>query len=339
MCAKRLGCATLRLGTAPGVLSSASVAGKKEGEGPLKRCFDYISSDAWFGEKSWEKAESAMLKKCFSLACGKASLSPGELDFILSGDLLNQCAGSAYALRDSGAPYLGLYGACSTMSEALCLAALLIDGGAGEKVAALTSSHFCSAERQFRYPLEYGSIRTPTSQWTVTAAGAVILSACAAGPYVTHVTVGRIVDAGVTDTSNMGAAMAPAACDTLTRHFEDTGRGPDYYDAVLTGDLGQVGSEILCELLAMRGVNLGARHVDCGSIIYDAPRQGVCSGGSGCGCGASVFAGYALDNLRSGVWRRVLFAATGALMSPTTSQQGESIPGICHAVAFETERS
>ena len=338
MCAKRLGGATLQLERAPGVLSSASVAGKKEGEGPLKRCFDYISPDAWFGEKSWEKAESTMLRKCFSIACDKAALAPSGLDFILSGDLLNQCAGSAYALRDSGAPYLGLYGACSTMSEALCLGSVLIDGGAGQKVAALTSSHFCSAERQFRYPLEYGSIRTPTSQWTATAAGAVILCDSAPAPYITQVTIGRIMDAGVTDTSNMGAAMAMAACDTLTRHFEDTGRGPDYYDAVLTGDLGRVGSEILAELMAMRGIGLGAKHMDCGSLIYDAERQGVCSGGSSCGCSASVFAGYALGNMRSGIWKRVLFAATGALMSPTTSLQGESIPGICHAVAFESER-
>lgn len=338
MCAKRVGSATLMLEHAPGVLAGASVAGKKEGEGPLKRFFDYISPDARFGESSWEKAESAMLHQCFSIACDKAGITPSSLDFILSGDLLNQCAGSAYALRDSGAPYIGLYGACSTMSEAICLGSLLIDGGAGEKVAALTSSHFCSAERQFRYPLEYGSIRTPTSQWTATASGAVILARDAGAPYVTSVTIGRILDAGITDTSNMGAAMAMAACDTLTRHFEDTGRGVDYYDAVITGDLGRVGSDILHELLEMHGIALGARHIDCGAILFDAERQGVCSGGSGCGCSASVFSGYVLENLRCGVWKRVLFAATGALMSPTTSLQGESIPGVCHAAAFETER-
>lgn len=338
MCAMRLGRATLKLDHAPGVLSSASAVGKKEGEGPLKRSFDYIGPDAYFGEKSWEKAESALLKKCFGIACGKAGIAQGDLDYILSGDLLNQCAGSAYALRESGAPYLGLYGACSTMAEALSLAAVLIDAGAGEKVAALTSSHFCSAERQFRFPLEYGSMRTPTSQWTVTGAGALILAAAAPAPYITRVTTGRIVDMGITDTSNMGAAMAGAACDTLERHFEDTGRGVDYYDAVITGDLGITGGDILRELMGMDGLSLDARHFDCGGIIYDAERQGVCAGGSGCGCSASVLAGYVLDNLRSGVWKRVLFAATGALMSPTTSQQGESIPGICHAVSFEMER-
>ena len=337
MCAKRLGKQTLAIERAAGVLSSANAAGKKEGDGPLARCFDYIGSDARFGEKSWEKAESSMLRRCFDLACDKAGIAPGALDFILSGDLLNQCAGSAYALRDASAPYLGLYGACSTMSESLCLAALLIDAGAGEKVAALTSSHFCSAERQFRFPLEYGSVRTPTSQWTVTAAGAVILALNALAPYVTRVTPGRILDAGITDTSNMGAAMAPAACDTLCAHFSDTGREPDYYDAIVTGDLGKVGSDILRELLEMRGVSLGARHFDCGAIIYDAERQGVCSGGSGCGCSASVLAGYVIPNLRSGIWKRVLFAATGALMSPTISLQGESIPGICHAASLEME--
>ena len=337
MCAKRLGRATLELERRPGVLASASAVGKKEGEGPLKRSFDYVCPDAYFGEKSWERAESAMLRKCLLLACGKAGLAPEGLDFILSGDLLNQCAGSAYALRDSGAPYLGLYGACSTMAEALLLASLIIDGGGAEKVAALTSSHFCSAERQFRYPLEYGSLRAPASQWTVTGAGAVILATDAPGPYITCVTSGRIVDLGVTDSANMGAAMAPAACDTLERHFAETGRAPDYYDAVITGDLGETGSRLLRELLSLDGVELGARHFDCGAMIYDAERQGVCSGGSGCGCSASVLAGYALDNMRSGGWRRVLFAATGALMSPTSSQQGESIPGICHAVAFETE--
>lgn len=338
MCAKRLGRATLELTRAPGVLASASVVGKKEGDGPLKRSFDCISEDAYFGERSWEKAESALLKKCFDLVCGKAGVAPGDLDYVLSGDLLNQCAGSAYALRDSGAPYLGLYGACSTMAEALALASILIDGGAGKKVTALTSSHFCSAERQFRFPLEYGSVRTPVSQWTVTGAGALILAGDAPAPYITRVTTGKIVDLGVTDASNMGAAMAPAACDTLERHFADTGRSPDYYDAIITGDLGITGGKILTELLSLDGISLGARYFDCGGMIYDAKRQGVCSGGSGCGCSASVLAGYVLDNIRSGGWKKVLFAATGALMSPTTSQQGESIPGICHAVAFETER-
>ncbi len=338
MCAKRLGEATISLDNAPGVLASASCAGKKEGEGPLARYFDYIAPDARCGEKSWEKAESALLRRCFELCCGRAGLAPEALDCVVSGDLLNQCAGSAYALRESGAPYLGLYGACSTMSEGLAAASMLIDGGGMGNVAVCTSSHFCSAERQFRYPLEYGSLRAPTSQWTVTGAGAVILSRGAPPPYVNLITVGRIVDMGVTDASDMGAAMAPAAADTLARHFADTGRDFADYDAVITGDLGVTGSEILRELLGMEGYAPDARYFDCGAVIFDPKRQGVCSGGSGCGCSASVFAGYVLGNMRSGRWKRVLFAATGALMSPTTSAQGESIPGICHAVALENGR-
>ena len=329
--------ASLRIGRRVGVLSSASVAGRKEGEGPLRRYFDRIEQDAYFGESSWEKAESAMLRETLCLACRKADTAPESLDFILAGDLLDQCAGSAFAMRGLGAPFIGLYGACSTMAEALGLAAVLIDVGAGQKVAAATSSHFCSAERQFRFPLEYGSLRSPVSQWTVTGSGALLLALDGPPPYITRVTFGRIVDRGVTDTSNMGAAMAPAAADTLLRHFAASGHGADYYDAVLTGDLGRTGSGILAELLGFEGVSLAGRHFDCGGIIYDAGRQKVNSGGSGCGCSASVLAGYVMELMRSGQWKRVLFAATGALMSPTTSRQGESIPGICHAVSFEAE--
>ena len=338
MAEKKRGAQSVLLQNRPRVLSFASMAGPKEAEGPLAGTFDETFTDDTLGEKSWERGEAKMLEHTVDLALSKARVYADAVDAFLGGDLLNQIVSASYTARQLGAPFLGLYGACSTMADALCLGALLIDGGAGEKVAALTSSHFCSAERQFRFPLEYGSVRTPTSQWTATAAGAVILAADAPAPYVTRVTPGRIVDAGVTDTSNMGAAMAMAAADTLSRHFADTARAPDYYDAVLTGDLGKVGSDILAELLAMRGITLGARHMDCGVLIFDAERQGVCSGGSGCGCSASVLSGYVLDNMRAGVWKRVLFAATGALMSPTTSLQGESIPGICHAAALETER-
>ena len=257
---RRVGAQTLMLQIQPSILAGAAVAGKKEGEGPLGRSFDYICQDAYFGESSWEKAESAMLRRAFELACDKAGAAPSELDFILSGDLLNQCAGSAYALRDLSPPYFGLYGACSTMAESLLLGSLLLDGGCGKRVAALTSSHFCSAERQFRFPLEYGSVRTPTSQWTVTGAGALILADKGPGPYVTCVTPGRIVDAGITDSNNMGAAMAPAACDTLAAHFSDTGRAPSYYDAVITGDLGLLGRDIVRELMGMQGFDLGRLH-------------------------------------------------------------------------------
>ena len=224
------------------------------------------------------------------------------------------------------------------MAEGLGLAALLVDGGYFESAAAATGSHFCSAERQFRYPLEYGGVRTPTAQWTVTGAGCVVLSREGAGPYVTRFTPGRIVDAGIKDMANMGAAMAPAAYDTLKRHFEQTGRAPGYYDVVLTGDLGRLGQEILRDLFAADGVDLGPNYMDCGVLIYDIERQDTHCGGSGCGCSASVLTGHFLRGMRDGLWRRVLFAATGALMSPTTAQQGESIPAICHAVAIESGR-
>ena len=337
MSALRSGHGTLLLERAPGVLAAASVVGKKEGAGALAGYFDRVETDASFGQKSWERAESAMLRECLRLACEKAGIAAQSLDAVLAGDLINQCAGSSYALRDCGAPFIGLYGACSTMAEALCLAAVIIDGGGAGKVAALTGSHFCTAERQFRFPLEYGALRTPSSQWTVTGAGALILSDAAPPPYVTCVTFGVPYDAGIKDTSDMGAAMAPAACSTLLAHFAATGREPDFYDAVITGDLGRRGSDILAELLEMNGLRLGGRHIDCGSLIYGGDRS-VKSGGSGCGCSASVLAGYVLSRLRSGEWKRVLFAATGALMSGVTSQQGESIPGVCHAAALEMER-
>ena len=326
---------TLVLKNAPAVSAFASVVGQKEADGPLGRRFDAVEPDARAGQDSWEKAESAMLRRAIDMAAGRAGGAPG---CVLAGDLLNQCAGSAYAVRGLAAPFFGLYGACSTMAEALGMAALLVDGGYFESAAAATGSHFCSAERQFRYPLEYGGVRTPTAQWTVTGAGCVVLSREGAGPYVTRFTPGRIVDAGIKDMANMGAAMAPAAYDTLKRHFEQTGRAPGYYDVVLTGDLGRLGQEILRDLFAADGVDLGPNYMDCGVLIYDIERQDTHCGGSGCGCSASVLTGHFLRGMRDGLWRRVLFAATGALMSPTTAQQGESIPAICHAVAIESGR-
>ena len=326
---------TVKLASPPAIIASASVVGAKEGDGPLKEGYDYISSDSYFGEKTWEKAESSMFRRCFTTVCDKAALAPSELDYILAGDLLNQCIGSAFALKDSGAPYFGLYGACSTMAESLSLAAMLIDGGYAEHVCAMTGSHFCSAERQFRLPLEYGGQRPPTSQWTVTGSGAVILAANETGPQVTHVTTGTIIDAGVTDANNMGAAMAPAAYMTLKQHFHDTGRDPFYYDAIFTGDLGALGHDILESLFLADGIELGVMYLDCGMLIYDVKAQDVHAGGSGCGCSASVLASHILPSMRKGIWNRVLFAATGALMSATSAQQGDSIPGICHAVAIE----
>lgn len=333
--AKRLGTQTAMLTAPVSVAAGAAVVGRKEGEGPLGSRFDEIGADALFGQKSWEKAESVMLRRCFDRLCEKAQIAPASLHYVLAGDLQSQCTGSAFAARETAAPFLGLYGACSTMGEAMSLGALLIDGGAAETVCAMTSSHFCSAEREFRFPLEYGGQRTPSAQWTATAAGAVLLRAGDCGVRVTHVTTGKIVDAGVTDLSDMGAAMAPAALDTLLAHFSDTGRTPADYDAVITGDLGHFGHGLLEELARREGLAFPCVFTDCGMLLYDAQRQDVHAGGSGCGCSAAVFAGHILKCLREGMWRRVLFAPTGALMSPVTGQQGESIPAICHALAIE----
>ncbi|MCD8254097.1 MAG: stage V sporulation protein AD [Oscillospiraceae bacterium] len=335
---KRLGKQTVAFQNPPWVAAGACVVGKKEGEGPLAEWFNVISQDSYFGEKSWEKAESTMLRQCFALCCDKAKTAPSDLHGIFAGDLLNQCVSSSFAARDTGVPFFGLYGACSTMAEGLTLAAMVLDGGFAETVCAMTSSHFCSAERQYRLPLEYGGQRTPTSQWTVTGAGALILkNGGGSGAHITHATAGRIVDAGIADMNNMGAAMAPAALDTLTAHFADTGRSPQSYDAVITGDLGQHGHNVLMELFRQEGLEFSRIFTDCGVLIY-SPEQDTHCGGSGCGCSASVLAGYILHQITEGEWNRVLFAATGALMSPTTAMQGETIPAICHAVAIENMR-
>jgi stage V sporulation protein AD len=335
--AKRMGRRTLALENRPGIVSYAAVVGGKEGAGPLKKGFDEVSQDSYFGQDSWEKAETAMLGRCLDLCTEKAGGATPEL--ILGGDLLNQCVSSAFAVKDRGIPYLGLYGACSTMAEGLALAALLLDGGGVDSALAFTGSHFCAAERQYRFPLEYGGQRTPTSQWTVTGAGAALLSKEGGGLRITHATTGRVVDAGVTDANNMGAAMAPAAFDTLLAHFADTGRDCSDYDAVFTGDLGAVGHDILQDMLQKEGLSPGAQYMDCGVLMYDLLTQDVHAGGSGCGCSASVLAAHILPAMERGVWKRVLFAGTGALMSPLTCQQGCSIPGVCHAVAIERRES
>lgn len=338
MSIKHTGKQTIAFSNPPSIAGHACVVGPKEGEGPLKNSFDYISDDSFFGEKTWEKAESSMVKQAFSLAADKASIAPSAIQYIFAGDLLNQCIATSFGMRDSDIPFFGLYGACSTMAESLSLAAMTIDGGFADTVAAVTSSHFCSAERQFRFPLEYGGQRTPTSQWTVTGSGAIILTAEGNGPYVTHVTPGKIVDAGITDANNMGAAMAPAAYDTLRTHFEDLNLSPSDYDLIVTGDLGLIGSDILTDFFRQDGVELAPFHNDCGLLMFSRDKQDVHAGGSGCGCAASVLTGYLLNGMREGRWNRILFAATGALMSTTTSQQGESIPGVCCAVSISNTK-
>lgn len=335
---KRAGRQTVQLSHPPSVVSFANIGGRMEGQGPLSDYFDELSPDAFFGKKTWEQGESAMQERVLRRALEKGGLTAGELDYVLAGDLLNQCIGTSFGLRSFHIPFYGLYGACSTMGEGLALAAMTLDGGFGQRAGVVVSSHFCTAERQYRTPLEYGSQRTPTAQWTVTAAGAVLLSREGPGPYLTHVTPGRVVDKGVTDTNNMGAAMAPAAYDTIRAHLQDTGREPGFYDLIITGDLGQLGGELLRELFQQDGVDLSPRYADCGLMIFDLERQDVHCGGSGCGCSAAVLTGHLLPGMRAGRWNNILFCPTGALHSPTTACQGESIPGICHAIALSNRR-
>lgn len=335
MAVKRLGKQTLKLSSPPSILSNATIVGPKEGEGPLAQFFDLILKDDYFGEDSWEKAESKMLKEAVKNAIKASGRSNTTINFMFAGDLLNQIVSSSFAARDLQIPFVGLYGACSTMAESMSLGAMLIDGGFGEAVVCATSSHFSSAERQYRFPLEQGVQRPPFAQWTVTGAGAVVLAETGDGPYVTHVTIGKVQDFGIKDANNMGAAMAPAAVDTISIHLRDTGRKPEYYDLIVTGDLGNVGKAIALDMMKKEGFDITNVYDDCGSMIFDGNRQDTHAGGSGCGCSAVVFNGYIAKEMQKGNLNRVLLVATGALLSPTTSWQGESIPAIAHAVAIE----
>ncbi len=335
---KRLGRQTVRLSRPPSVVSFAAIGSRHEAKGPLAAYFDELSPDSFFGAKTWEQGESAMQSRALEHALQKGGLKPADLDYILAGDLLNQCIGTSFGLRDFQIPFFGLYGACSTMGESIALASLLIDGGFARIAGAMTSSHYCTAERQYRMPVPYGSQRTPTAQWTATASGCCILGAQGDGPYVTHVTCGRIVDKGITDPNNMGAAMAPAAYDTLSAHFRETGRKPTDYDLILTGDLGELGREIVIDFFARDGIDMRHNYNDCGLMLYDLKKQDMHAGASGCGCSAAVLNGYLLRQMRQKKLNRILFAPTGALLSPTSSFQGESIPSICHAVVFSNEK-
>ncbi len=335
---KKIGTQTYHFPSCPAVVSYANAVGKKEGAGPLADTFDLIFTDTRMGQKTWEKAESEFQKAAISKALEKGNLDVSALDCILAGDLLNQCIGTTYAARALALPFFGLYGACSTMAESLILAGMLVDGGFCERVCAATSSHFCTAERQYRTPLEYGSQRTPTAQRTTTASGAVILGQTGVGPYLTHATIGIVTDWEITDANNMGAAMAPAAYETLRAHFTDTGRTPEDYDLIVTGDLGKLGSELVQELFRRDGTELGERYQDCGVLLFDLDRQDVHCGGSGCGCSAAVLNGHIFNRMRTKQLERVLFCGTGALHSPVALGQGESIPGICHATAFSNRK-
>lgn len=329
---ERKGSYTIQLSNRPMILSYAAVVGKKEGEGPLGNVFDRVFEDTTLNEKTWEKAESDMQKEAVTCALNKAALSPSQVQHIFAGDLLNQCTASTYGLRELNIPLYGQFGACSTMAQTLSMAAIFVDSGAADICCAVTSSHFCTAERQFRFPLEYGGQRPPTAQWTATAAGAAVVGMGGSGVRIAEVLGGRQVDLGVTDANNMGAAMAPAAADTLYRFFEDTHTSPSDYDLILTGDLAAVGSEMLHKLLEKKGYHLGDKHDDCGLMIYDRQKQDVHAGGSGCGCSAAVLCSDILQRMTAKKLHDIVFVGTGALMSPTTSQQGESIPGIAHLV-------
>ena len=334
----RVGKYTLILENTPSVESFAAVGSKKEGKGPLADCFDLLVEDSRFGEKTWEKAENRIQREAMNHALAKGGFDPEDIDYVFAGDLLNQCISSSFSLRELGIPFYGLYGACSTMAESLSLASVFVDSGAAARCAAVTSSHFCSAERQFRYPLEYAGQRTPTSQWTVTGGGALIVGRKREAPFVRAVTAGTVEDYGIKDANNMGAAMAPAASAVICRFLKDTGTTPHDYDLIFTGDLGKVGSALLYELAEREGYDMKEVHRDCGLLIYDPEKQPeVIAGGSGCGCGASVLCGYILPQIRAGKLRNVLFVATGALLSTTSTQQGESIPGIAHLAHLSCE--
>lgn len=331
---------TITLRNCPRIVGSAAIAGKKEGQGPLRADFDQIIEDDLFGEETWEKAESRFQYTAADLAIRKSGLTPAQIDAALGGDLLNQIMAASLAARELHIPFIGLYGACSTMAESLCLASMLVDGGYLQQALCTASSHFCTAERQYRFPLEYGNQRPPTAQWTVTGAGSAVVSSDERLPAIcraTHVTLGRIVDMAIKDANNMGAAMAPAAADTLHRHLTDLHRSPADYDLIISGDLGQVGHDLLLTLMQERGLPLDpTRYIDCGLEIF-TPEQDVHAGGSGCGCSAVTLCGHILRRFQRGELHRVLFMATGALLSPTTSQQGDTIPGIAHAIALEAD--
>jgi len=338
MAEKKIGAQTLAMSAPVYISASATYAGPFEGEGPLKEYFDVIIEDEMYGEKSWEKAESRLVRDTFGKLVAKSGKNISEIDFIYTGDLLNQCTATSFGLADSSVPFFGLFGACSTMAEAMGLGAMAIDGGFASNVVAMTSSHFCSAEKQFRFPLELGTQRPPTAQWTVTGSGAVLLSkegSMGLTPRITHFTPGKIVEMGIKDANNMGAAMAPAAVDTLSAHFNDLGRDPSYYDLIVTGDLGKLGKEITKDLMARQGFDLSKNYDDCGTMIFDLEKQDVHAGGSGCACSALVLCSYLMHCMTTGLYKRILLVGTGALLSPTTTQQGQPILGIAHAVSIE----
>lgn len=322
---------------APWIIESASVVGKKEGEGPLGDLFDMVGEDEMFGCESWEDAESTLQKEALTLAVGKSDIEKWQIRYLFAGDLLGQEMASSFGLADMQIPLFGVYGACSTAGESLGLAALMVASGGADYVCAITSSHFASAEKQFRFPLAYGNQRPPSSTWTVTGSGAFLVGEEKGIGKISGITTGKIVDFGVTDSMNMGACMAPAAADTIYQNFMDFTCDEQEYDQIITGDLGEVGCEILVELMKEKGFDISEKLSDCGKLIFDKESQGTNAGGSGCGCSASVLSAYVLKQIKEKKWKKILFVPTGALMSPVSHNEGLSVPGIAHGVVIEGE--
>lgn len=320
---------------APYLTCAASVAGKKEGEGPLGELFDFVGKEDLFGEDSWEAAESAMQKMACSMVLSKANLEPADIRYLFGGDLLRQGTATSRGVEELGIPMFGLYGACSTAGEALALASMSVAAGYGETMMAVTSSHFGSAEKEFRFPLGYANQRPLSAHWTVTGSGAFLVSRWKSQVRISGVTVGKIVDYGLKDSQNMGACMAPAACDTIISNFKDFGRVPEDYSRIITGDLGYIGQSILFDLMRGKGYDIKRNHLDCGMLIFDQQLQDTHSGGSGCGCAAVTLASYILPKLETGEWKRVLFVPTGALLSTVIYNEGASVPGIAHGIVLE----
>ena len=330
----RRGAQSFVLENMPTITTWASIAGKKESEGPLANYFDITQKDNYFGQKTWEQAEQKMQEIAIETLLKKANLMLSDIQLVFSGDLLNQCIGSSFSLRNKNLPHLGLYGACSTMAESLLLSAMTVSSGFTDNAIAITSSHFASSERQYRFPLCYGGQRTPTAQWTVTGSGAALVSSSGHGPKIDACTIGTVTDLGITDANNMGAAMAPAAFATIKAHLLDMNRSPEDFDLIVTGDLGQVGKELLIQLARNEGISLAGRLEDCGCLIFDRDKQDVHAGGSGCGCSAVTLCSCLLENIRTRKYNRILFCGTGALLSPTSVQQGLPVSGVCHGVSI-----
>lgn len=331
----QLGLQSIQFEEAPFILSSSSIVGTKEGEGPLGKLFDVVGEDDKFGENTWEAAESALQKEACTLAMGKAGISKGDVRYLFGGDLLGQSIATTFGLMELQIPLFGLYGACSTAGESLSLAAMTVAAGYAEQVLAVTSSHFASAEKQFRFPLEYANQRPLSACWTVTGSGAFVVGRKRTKVRITGITTGKVMDYGVKDSMNMGAAMAPAACDTIYQNFLDFGRGPEDYDKIITGDLGYVGKEILIKLLKERGFDITSQHMDCGIEIFDREAQDTHAGGSGCGCSAVTLSAHILPQLERGAYKRILFVPTGALLSTVSFNEGQTVPGIAHGVVME----